>query len=297
VGDDLTDAETRYLTAALTATVAARAYLEWMETVAEQLAPERSQRLADETRERHCEPLRAARAELDANPAPAEMAAFAARLAEGLSHAEESCTLFAESPHQSPMARIPMILASLHHVARTQECLYVLRHALRPLADFWTLSDSQVDDPPNRGGDESKPRMGIVHVSAGGHQGGFSLYVPESYSADRSWPVIIALHGGSGNGRDFMWMWLREAKSLGYLLVAPSAVGSTWGATDDHGLLEIIAWLGARYRIDTGRILLTGLSDGATFGLLYGLAHPDVYSDIAQCCGVLHPANETIRNM
>ena len=44
-------------------------------------------------------------------------------------------------------------------------------------------------------------------------------------------------------------------------------------------------------------MLLTGLSDGGTYALLYGLAHPDMYRALAPLCGVLHPANEALGNM
>ncbi len=36
----------------------------------------------------------------------------------------------------------------------------------------------------------------------------------------------MALHGGSGNGRGFLWSWLREARSHGAILVAPTATGT-----------------------------------------------------------------------
>jgi phospholipase/carboxylesterase len=44
-------------------------------------------------------------------------------------------------------------------------------------------------------------------------------------------------------------------------------------------------------------VLLTGLSDGGTFTLLYGLAHPDVFRALAPACGVLHPANVARGNL
>ena len=52
--------------------------------------------------------------------------------------------------------------------------------------------------------------------------------MPEYYTADRTWPLVMALHGGSGNGRGFLWRWLRDARSLGAILVTPTAMGSTW---------------------------------------------------------------------
>src|ERR1044072_8111114 len=51
-----------------------------------------------------------------------------------------------------------------------------------------------------------------------GSRGGFSVYVPEYYTPDRAMPLVMALHGGSGNGRGFLWSWLRDARSLGAIL-------------------------------------------------------------------------------
>ena len=68
---------------------------------------------------------------------------------------------------------------------------------------------------------------GIIHDhNEPGSRGGFSLYVPEYYTPDRAWPLVMALHGGSGNGRGFLWSWLRDARSHGAILVAPTATGS-----------------------------------------------------------------------
>ena len=51
--------------------------------------------------------------------------------------------------------------------------------------------------------------------------------MPEYYTPDRAWPLVMALHGGSGNGRGFLWSWLRDARSRGAILVAPTATGNT----------------------------------------------------------------------
>ena len=68
---------------------------------------------------------------------------------------------------------------------------------------------------------------GIFHDhNEPGSRGGFSLYVPEYYTPDRTWPLVMALHGGSGNGRGFLWSWLRDARSLGAILIAPTATGN-----------------------------------------------------------------------
>src|SRR6185312_9446160 len=102
-----------------------------------------------------------------------------------------------------------------------------------------------------------------------GSRGGFSLYVPEYYTPDRAWPLVMALHGGSGNGRNFLWSWLRDARSRGAILVAPTATGNTWALMGDDAdtpnLLRILDSVRARWKIDPARMLLTGMSDGGTF--------------------------------
>ena len=294
---DISHDEASYLHAALNAARAARAFLQWMEQVSERLAPERSTALAEQTRDAYADMLCACRAALDASPPPADLVPFAERLGEGFENVERAYELFTSFPLASPHERIARILGALHHLARAQEIFYQLRHGLLPFADYWQLAETDVVDQPATRGDDGLPATGVIHVSRGGHHGGFSVYVPEQYTAERAWPLIVALHGGSGNGRDFLWTWVREAKSCGYLLVAPTAVADTWSAVEDRGLLEILAWLGQRYHLAADRILLTGLSDGATFALLYGLAHPDVYCALAPLCGVFHPANEALGNL
>jgi phospholipase/carboxylesterase len=125
-------------------------------------------------------------------------------------------------------------------------------------------------------------------------RGGFSLYVPESWDGRTAMPLVAALHGGHGHGRDFLWTWLRAARSRGVLLVAPTSRDRTWsimgGPDADAGaLLEILASVMERYPVDRSRVLLTGMSDGATYALLCGLRDSTPFTHLAPACGVLHP--------
>lgn len=292
-----TPTEDLYLAAALRAAHTARDFLKAMELVGERLAPERSAAMAAEIENTFGERVRGVRALLDTHPAPESLAPFAARLSEGWTDAERAFELFTTFPQAHPGERIAYILGAMHHLAQAQETFYLLRRPLTPFKGYWEHADAPArEDLPSRD-EEGRAPTGVIHVTRGGHHGGFSLYIPEYYTPENEWPVIVALHGGSGNGRDFLWTWVREAKSYGYLLVAPSACSDTWGDQDDQGLLEILTWLSRQYHMAEDRILLTGLSDGATFGLLYGLAHPHVYRAIAPLCGVFHPANELIGNL
>ncbi len=169
------------------------------------------------------------------------------------------------------------VLRALRHLPRAEEALYPLAAKFPPVSSFFVdpaLREdvallARLSDPP-------QPRTGIVHErNEPGSRGGFSLYVPEYYTPDRSWPLVMALHGGSGNGRRFLWSWLRDARSCGAILIAPTAIGSTWALmgedADTPNLMRILEDVRARWNIDANRLLLAGMSDGGTFCYVTGL--------------------------
>src|ERR1700716_3715883 len=121
------------------------------------------------------------------------------------------------------------VFRALRHAPRAQEALYPLAAKLPPLSSFF-LDPALRDDADllARLAEPANEHTGIIHDhNESGSRGGFSLYVPEYYTPDRAWPLVMALHGGSGNGRGFLWSWLRDARSHGAILVAPTATGNT----------------------------------------------------------------------
>ena len=132
-------------------------------------------------------------------------------------------------------------------------------------------------------------------------RGAFSLYVPERCDGKTPLPLVVALHGGFGHGHDFVWTWLREARSRQFLLLAPSSRGATWSLDappiDQRELHALVESVCASWPVDRQRLLLTGLSDGATFTLLAGLAEDSPFSHLAPVSGVLHPANFGLGNL
>jgi phospholipase/carboxylesterase len=53
----------------------------------------------------------------------------------------------------------------------------------------------------------------------------------------------------------------------------------------------MLSYVRENWRVDPERILLTGLSDGATYTLLHGLRKESPYTVLAPISGVLHPTN------
>jgi phospholipase/carboxylesterase len=195
-----------------------------------------------------------------------------------------------------PQEAIPRVLHAMHLHCQAQASLFQLRRVLGPVNLYFLESGvhARLDrlDPELPEGID----VGIMHVREPSRErGGFDLYVPESYDGSRPWPLVMALHGGSGNGEDFLWTWVREARSRQFILAAPTSLGSTWsmmGEDIDAPVLgRIVDYIATNWRVDRERVLLTGLSDGATYTLLCGLQQNAPFTALAPISGVLHPFN------
>lgn len=206
-------------------------------------------------------------------------------------------------PHEATLR----ILGALATHRRAQAALYPLRDTL-PAIGRWFL------EAPLRDADSARTRAitadtrregfdaGLFEAPAAhADRGGFSLYVPEWWDGAASWPLVVALHGGSGHGREFLWTWLREARSRGFVLLAPTSLGPTWSldapGVDAARLASMLDFVAARWPVDRARVLLTGLSDGATFTLLAGLLENAPYTALAPVSGVLHPIHFALGNL
>jgi len=187
------------------------------------------------------------------------------------------------------------VFRALRHAPRAQEALYPLAAKLPPVSGFFV--DPALREDAGllaRLAEPGNENTGILHDhNEPGSRGGFSLYVPEYYAPDRAWPLVMALHGGSGNGRGFLWSWLRDARSHGAILVAPTATGGTWALmgedTDTPNLARILASVQARWNVDPSKLLLTGMSDGGTFCYVTGLESASPFTHLAPVAATFHP--------
>ncbi len=201
----------------------------------------------------------------------------------------------------APHDAIGRVLGAMRRHAEAQALLFPLADVLPPVHRFFleppvreTLPLPAPVERANAAPDDGSG-VGLFRAANGSDErGGFSLFVPPPVgTAPR--PLVVALHGGSGHGAEFIWTWLREARSRGFLLLAPTSLRTTWSlsAEDEDGpnLLRQLEWVTRRWSIDPDRLLLTGLSDGATYTLLHGLGDGTPWSALAPVSGVFHPFN------
>lgn len=184
---------------------------------------------------------------------------------------------------------------ALRELPRALEAIYPLAEGLPPVSRFFL-------DPAHRGDDARVQRLaqapgradtGVLHFGEPGSRGGFSVYVPEDYDPADPLPVVFALHGGSGNGRSFLWSWVREARTFGAIVVAPTAVGRTWAIqgpdADTPNLARMLAAVRDQWAVDERRLLLSGMSDGGTFAYVSGLEPGSPFTHLAPAAAAFHP--------
>lgn len=184
---------------------------------------------------------------------------------------------------------------ALRHYPRALEMLYPLAGLLPQLNRFF-LDISHRDDTELARRLMRQPApddTGVICFGDDKARDAVWVYVPESYDPATPHPVIFALHGGSGNGRAFLWSWVRAARTRGATVIAPSSVGQTWAVQgrdpDSPRLAQIVRFVQQRWTIDPTRILLTGMSDGGTFTYTSGLTTDSPFTHLAPVAAAFHP--------
>ena len=108
------------------------------------------------------------------------------------------------------------------------------------------------------------------------------LYVPASVPA-RDAPLLLYLHGATGEGPRAIRRLQQLADEQGVLLLAPSSREVTWDAIhEDLGpdvaiIDRALAATFARCDINPQRVAVGGFSDGASYALTLGLANGDLF--------------------
>ncbi len=222
---------------------------------------------------------------------PADRQGVHATVTEALSCCEEAYTDLLKGSGRN---FAEWFLRSRQSLCQALYLLYDMRAQLPALQPYW-LTATALASSATLEARTTNPQapVGFLQNPRTEKRGAYSLYVPEHYTPERTWPLIVCLHGGYGQGNEYIWTWLRSAKSNGYLLLSPKSAGPTWSVLnpplDIASIETMMNEVSATYRVDDKRTYLTGLSDGGTFSYLLGLARAERFAGIAPIAGDFHP--------
>jgi predicted peptidase len=122
------------------------------------------------------------------------------------------------------------------------------------------------------------------------------VYLPADYDKDASkrWPMLLCLHGKGERGDNISQ--LKEAgllsrleydaafrKSFPFIVIAPQCREGDWWSS--HELARLLDDAEAKYRVDTDRQYVTGMSMGGYGTWALANEFPDRFAAIAPICG------------
>jgi poly(3-hydroxybutyrate) depolymerase len=135
------------------------------------------------------------------------------------------------------------------------------------------LADTAGHSEQNRHSERSEESVIVSEA------GDTAIYVPDQYSRDRRWPLVILLHGAGATGdmQDLHLGISERVSAKGMILAVPEARVAGSGSSADF-LLGLITSVKQQYQIDDQRVFLIGHSMGGYQSLRFACEHGDVIS-------------------
>jgi poly(3-hydroxybutyrate) depolymerase len=145
----------------------------------------------------------------------------------------------------------------------------------------------------------SMPNRGqILHREEAVSGQPYELYVPGTYHTGRLWPLVVTCHGTPPFDSASLQVreWADVAEKKGLLVAAPVLKGTharndakrktvqqqiELQRFDEETILATVNHVRAGYRVDDGKIFLTGWSAGNYAVLWTGLGHPEIFRALA----------------
>jgi len=113
------------------------------------------------------------------------------------------------------------------------------------------------------------------------------LHVPASVAGARTAaPLVVYLHGATGNAQQGIRRFSALAEEFGFLLLSPASGDGTWDAVqsgygaDVRFLDQALAKVFAGQRVDSKQIAVCGFSDGASYALGLGLSNGELFRHV-----------------
>jgi predicted esterase len=112
----------------------------------------------------------------------------------------------------------------------------------------------------------------------------YLVQLPPEYRHGRSYPVLVALHEAGEKPLTMLRRWQEAAADHGYILVVPSwqngLANYAFSEREHNVVLGTLRDLRRKYNVDSDRVFLFGLGQGATMAFDVGLSHPDQFAGV-----------------
>ena len=122
----------------------------------------------------------------------------------------------------------------------------------------------------------------------------YLLYLPADYEKDakKRWPMIMFLHGAGERGDNLKLVakhgppkMIAQGKGFDFIVVSPQCPNDLWWPEQTDVLINLLDEIEKKYRVDTDRVYLTGLSMGGYGTWTLAAREPKRFAAIAPICG------------
>jgi predicted peptidase len=165
----------------------------------------------------------------------------------------------------------------------------MLARSFLGLAFLVVVSGAAAADKEERGFIEK------VYKDAEGNEAKYWVFIPHDYQTDKTYPVILFLHGGGESGTDGkkpLRAYLgpaikKQEKTFPFIVVWPQSQKGTFrgDSPDAKRALAILDEVMKAYKVDPKRQLLAGGSLGGYGTWSIALHYPDRWAAIVPICG------------
>jgi polyhydroxybutyrate depolymerase len=141
----------------------------------------------------------------------------------------------------------------------------------------------------------------------------FRAYIPDGLASKTGLSLVIALHGGGGNGKamEKVSNLSETARKKGFIAVYPEGSGRfkrmlTWNAgsccgyaadtrVNDVAFIDaLIRFMAVEYHVDPARVYVTGMSNGAMMAYRLAAEIPERIAAIAPVSGTFQPGQNAM---
>ena len=129
-------------------------------------------------------------------------------------------------------------------------------------------------------------------------------YLPKEYNDDKlkKWPLIIYLHGGSSRGTDTLKLYccgipdqIWRGRDFPFIIAAPQCpINQRWST--DNWFENFYNEVTTKYRIDTNKVYLTGVSLGGSGTWYFAIKYPEKFAAIAPMSGFTRHMDYIVEN-
>ena len=129
------------------------------------------------------------------------------------------------------------------------------------------------------------PQVGVNNLGFGGARDGVR-FIPTTYRPGEALPLLVTLHGASGNAYTGIQPFLAFAEEARVVLISPDSRNVSWDrryggfGVDARFIDNAMSDTYLRCAIDPARIAIAGFSDGASYALSLGLTNGDLFRQI-----------------